>query len=85
MSNQIIKDFKGWNLLTEDNDMVKPIPQNSPLNNPTTNLNFSNPIPGVTPPTSEPTPAKPAAAKVKAAPPVPTADLKTAKCCCPNS
>ena len=78
MSNQIIKDFKGWNLLTEDNDMVKPIPQNSPLNNPTTNLNFSNPIPGVTPPTSEPTPAKPAAAKVKAASPVPTADLKTA-------
>ena len=82
MSNQIIKDFKGWNLLTEDNDIIKPISSNSPLNSPTTNLNFSNPIPGVTPPTAEPTPAtpaKPAAAKVKAAPPVPTADLKTAK------
>jgi hypothetical protein len=82
MSNQIIKDFKGWNLLTEDTDMKAPIPSNSPLNNPTANLNFSNPIPGVTPPTAEPTPptpAKPAATKVKAAPPVPTADLKTAK------
>lgn len=81
MSNRIIKDFKGWNLLTEDSDMKNPIPQDSPLNRPTPNLNFSNPIPGVTPPTSEPTPAtpaKPAAAKVKAAPPVPTADLKTA-------
>lgn len=81
MSNQIIKDFKGWNLLTEDTDMKNPISSNSPLNSPTTNLNFSNPIPGVTPPTAEPTPAtpaKPAAAKVKAAPPVPTADLKTA-------
>lgn len=81
MSNRIIKDFKGWNLLTEDNDMVKPIAQTSPLNIPTPNPNFSNQIPAVTPPTSEPTPAtpaKPAAAKVKAAPPVPTADLKTA-------
>ena len=81
MSNRIIKDFKGWNLLTEDSDMKNPIRQDSPLNSPTPNLNFSNPIPGVTPPTSEPTPAtpaKPAAAKVKAAPPVPTTDLKTA-------
>jgi len=78
MSNQIIKDFKGWNLLTEDTDMKNPISSNSPLKSPKANLNFSNPIPGVTPPTSEPTPAKPAAAKVKAAPPVPTADLKTA-------
>ena len=87
MSNRIIKDFKGWNLLTEGNDYF---PKDSPLNNPTPNLNFSNPIPGVTPPTSDitptttlapvtpVTPAKPAAAKVKAAPPIPTPDLKTA-------
>ena len=87
MSNRIIKDFKGWNLLTEGNDMVKSPAQDSPLNSPTPNLNFSNPIPGVTPPPTSATPAtpatpvtpaKPAAAKVKAAPPVPTPDLKTA-------
>ena len=107
MSNRIIKDFKGWNLLTEGNDMVKSIPQNSPLNSTTPNLNFNQApsayVAGDLAKSIDPnTPAgrvisagiaaqagtagtagtaavSKAATQVKAAPPVPTPDLTTAK------
>ena len=107
MSNRIIKDFRGWNLLTEGNDMVKSIPQNSPLNNPTPNLNF-NQVPSAyvagdlaksidpntpasrvisagiaaqagTAGTAGTAAVSKAVTQVKAAPPVPTPDLTTAK------
>jgi hypothetical protein len=92
MTNRIIKDFRGWNLLnegllTETSDIVttSPVlpdpsvaatlaaavatpPADSAVTTPTTTLAPATPA----------TPAKPAAAKVKAAPPVPTPDLKTA-------
>lgn len=103
MSNRIIKDFKGWNLLTEDSDMKVQIPQDSPLNKTATNLNF-NQAPSayvagdLAKSIDQNTPAgrvisagiaaqagtagtaavSKAATQVKAAPPVPTADLKTA-------
>jgi hypothetical protein len=48
MSNRIIKDFKGWNLLNETADIAG-IPSNSPINTPApTNLPG---IPGIKPPT----------------------------------
>jgi hypothetical protein len=43
MTNRIIKDFKGWNLLTETSDIVgaTPVPSTSVLNSQTPNLSFN--------------------------------------------
>lgn len=41
MLNRIIKDFKGWNLLNEGNDLVKPVPSTSVLNSQNPNLSFN--------------------------------------------
>ena len=87
MSNRIIKDFKGWNLLTEGTDMVATSPV---LQDPSVAATLAAAVAAtpadsaVTTPTTTlapatlVTPVKPAVAKVKAAPPIPTPDLKTA-------
>ena len=51
MSNRIIKDFKGWNLLNETADITG-IPSTSPINTPAPTLpGLPGGIPGIKPPT----------------------------------
>jgi len=92
MTNRIIKDFKGWNLLnegllTETSDIVTTSPVlpdpsvaatlAAAVATPPADSAVTTPTTTLAPATPA-TPAKPAAAKVKAAPPAPTPDLKTA-------
>ena len=49
MSNRIIKDFKGWNLLNESADIIG-IPATSPINTPAPNI-LPGGIPGIKSPT----------------------------------
>lgn len=79
MSNRIIKDFKGWNLLNETSDITQPFAASS---GPVASSTASQ---GVTAGSATQTTTQaPAAATTQvktatpAAPPVPTADLKTA-------